>query len=260
MRKRGQQRKAASRADDRLRDAYLTLLLKTIVGTIYRDPPLRSPAYDDGMRDRGLDWPSRAHSMIGIQRMQNLRDVVESVLRDGVPGDLIETGVWRGGACIFMRGIFFAHGVTDRRVWVADSFEGLPAPDKERYPADEGDKFHSYEELAVGLDEVRDNFARYGLLDQQVVFLKGWFRDTLKSAPIERLAVLRLDGDMYESTMEALDALYVRLSPAGFVIVDDYHVVPGCKQAVDDFRAAHGVHETLREIDGTGVFWQRSAS
>lgn len=102
------------------------------------------------------------------------------------------------------------------------------------------------------------NFQEYGLLDQQVRFLKGWFRDTLPKAPIERLAVLRLDGDMYESTREALEHLYPRLSPGGYLIVDDYHVVPGCRRAVDEFRKQRHVTEKIVDIDGSGVFWQRA--
>ena len=91
------------------------------------------------------------------------------------------------------------------------------------------------------LEHVKENFQRYGLLDEQVRFVKGWFRDTLPHVPIERLAVLRLDGDLYESTIQALDGLYHKLSPGGFVIVDDYGNVPACRQAVNDFRA-HARH------------------
>lgn len=247
---------------DRQREAYLRLLMSCLVGLIYRDPPLRDPdakGFDPEVREYGWDWPSNAHSMIGKKRMQNVRDLVESVIGNGVPGDLIETGVWRGGACIFMRGILKTYGVTDRTVWLADSFEGLPPPNDAKYPQDRGDSFHTFKELAVTLEEVRDNFARYDLLDDQVKFLEGWFRDTLPTAPIERLALLRLDGDMYESTMDALTPLYPKLSPGGYVIVDDYHVVPACKQAVEDFRTARGIVDEIVEIDGVGVYWQRSS-
>lgn len=210
-----------------------------------------------GLREDGRDWPRLAHTMIGRKRMENLRFCVEDVLAKGVPGDFIETGVWRGGACIFMRGILAAHGVTDRRVWVADSFEGLPKPDAAKYSADTHDRHHKFSELAISLDTVRSNFAQYGLLDDNVQFLKGWFKDTLPSAPIEKLAVARLDGDMYESTMDALVSLYPKLSPGGYLIVDDYGAIPGCKQAVTDYRAQHGIVETVKSIDWTGAFWQK---
>jgi O-methyltransferase len=210
------------------------------------------------IRGKGVDWPVFAHTMIGMGRLNNLQFCVEDALARGVPGDLIETGAWRGGACIFMRGILKAHQVADRRVWVADSFEGLPAPDPEKYPADAGDRHHTFAPVAVALEEVKANFEKYGLLDAQVCFLKGWFKDTLPTAPIERLAVLRLDGDMYESTMEGLVNLQPKLSVGGYVIVDDYRVVPGCRKAVDDYRASQGIEDRILEIDGSGVYWQRS--
>jgi hypothetical protein len=203
----------------------------------------------------GSMWPSRAHTMIGIPRLNNIQYCVEHVLRHNVPGDLIETGVWRGGATILMRGILKAHGVTNRVVWVADSFEGLPVADYTRYPRESNVDFHMMGELAVSLDEVRKNFERYDLLDDQVRFLKGWFSDTLPKAPIDRLAVMRLDGDMYESTMDALVNLYPKLSPGGFVIIDDYNAVQSCNDAVDDFRKGAGIGAELSLIPAAGAFW-----
>jgi O-methyltransferase len=209
-------------------------------------------------RLEGKTWPGLADTMVGMKRLDNLHACLRSVLADGVPGDFIETGVWRGGSSIFARGFLAAHGVTDRRVFVADSFAGLPPPDVDQWPADRGDVHHTHAPiLAVSQQEVEANFRRYGLLDEQVVFLKGWFKDTLPSAPIDRLAVLRLDGDMYGSTMDALNALYRKLSPGGFCIVDDY-ALPGCRQAIDDYRREHGIVEPIEVIDWTGVFWRKA--
>jgi len=246
----------------RIRDRYLKLMQNCLTGSIYEDPPLKvlgNEQFNAELREYGWDWPSKAHSMIGSKRMGNLRALAERVIFDSVPGDFIETGVWRGGACIFMRAILETYGVRNRRVWLADSFEGLPPPNPAAYPADTGDMFHTYADLSVSIDEVKRNFEKYGLLDDQVVFLKGWFKDTLPEAPIGRLAILRLDGDMYESTTDALRHLYDRLSPSGFVIVDDYRVVAGCREAVDDFRAARGIKDMIVEIDGVGVYWQKTA-
>lgn len=221
---------------------------------------VRRVSFDPAARAEGRDWPlfPEAETMIGLKRLDNLQYCITEILRREVPGDLIETGVWRGGATIFMRAVLKAYGDKERLVWVADSFRGLPRPDADRYPTDAEDRLWSYSQLAVPLEEVKENFARYGLLDDQVRFLVGWFRDTLPSAPIERLSVLRLDGDMYESTMDALQHLYPKLSVGGYAIVDDYGAVRGCKAAVDDFRGAHGITEELQRIDWTGVFWQRS--
>src|SRR5438034_1244787 len=208
-------------------------------------------------RMEGRIWPVVAHTMIGLKRLDNLEFCIEQVITNGVVGDFIETGVWRGGATIFMRAVLKAYGVTDRYVWVADSFEGLPPPNTGKYPYDAGDRLHEATQLAVSLEQVKANFDRYGLLDNQVRFLKGWFRDTLPAAPIERLAVLRLDGDMYQSTMDALVNLYPKVSQGGYVIVDDYGAIPACRQAVNDYRSANGITDEIRDIDWTGIFWQK---
>jgi O-methyltransferase len=196
--------------------------------------------------------------MIGLARMDNIQHCVETVLRDDIPGDLIEAGVWRGGATIFMRGMLKAYGETTRTVWAADSFEGLPPPDASRYPADAGDRFHEQGGLAIGVEQVKHNFERYGLLDDHVRFLTGWFKDTLPTAPIKELAVMRLDGDLYESTWQAIDALYPKLSLGGFCIVDDYGtLVDQCQRAINDYRNAHGITEEIIDIDGWGAYWRK---
>ena len=246
----------------RIRSRYMHLMEDCLTGSIYQYPPLKvlgDASFDATLRDYGWDWPSVAHSMIGRKRMANLRMLAERILFDRVPGDFIETGVWRGGACIYLRAILDAYKVSNRRVWAADSFKGLPPPNPDAYPADKGDEFHTYSELAVSLDEVKRNFDRYGLLDGQVVFLEGWFKDTLPTANTGPLAMLRMDGDMYESTTDALVHLYDRVSIGGYVVVDDYRVVEGCRQAVDDYRAARGISSGLIEIDGVGVYWQKVA-
>lgn len=242
---------------------YIDLIKKCLIGMIYEDPaagPFDS-GYDPFKRSVGHDWPLKAHSMIGEKRMDNIRDAIFHVIGNNVPGDFIETGVWRGGACIFMRAVLAACGIADRTVWVADSFAGLPPVNAEAYPEDaKYDDLSKYKELAIGLEEVQENFRKYGLLDNRVRFLKGWFKDTLPTAPIERLAILRLDGDMYESTMDALQALYHKVSQGGVVIVDDYGIIPACAQAIHDFRDANGITDNIRQIDYCGVYWIKSGT
>lgn len=243
-----------------LRSLYLDLIQKCLTNTIYEDPPQdkwSGGKYNPKTRDYGLDWPSKAHTMIGNQRMTNLRKLTEYVITHNIPGDLIEAGIWRGGACIYMRAILKAYGVTDRVVWCADSFEGLPEPDSEQFPHDAGDIHHTFEPLKVSLEEVKNNFTKYDLLDEQVKFLKGWFRDTLPNATIERLSILRLDADMYQSTTEGFLYLYDKVSPGGYIIVDDYGVVKGCRAAVHDFRIQHAINDPIKTIDGVGVYWQK---
>ena len=215
--------------------------------------------FDPAVRQEGKDWPPTAYTMIGMKRLDNVQSCVEDVLARHVPGDLIETGVWRGGTTMFMRAILKAYGIRDRTVWVADSFAGLPPPDTAHYPWDKGLDLYKFRELAISLDEVRANFARFDLLDEQVRFLKGWFRDTLPQAPITQLAVLRLDGDLYESTMDALTSLYPKLSRGGYVIVDDYGCIEACRKAVHDFRDSRGITDAILPVDWTGVYWRRSS-
>lgn len=196
--------------------------------------------------------------MIGTARLRNVRTLVQQVLEDEIPGDLLEAGVWRGGACIYMRGILLAHGDTTRKVWAADSFRGLPMPEPGLYPADTADQHHEYEELQVSAEQVRQNFEAYGLLDDQVELLEGWFKDTLPTAPIEKLSILRLDGDMYSSTMETLEALYNKVSPGGYIIVDDYILKP-CRQAITDFRGRLEIVDPIEEVDGAAVYWRKES-
>ncbi|MEP7109695.1 MAG: TylF/MycF family methyltransferase [Ferruginibacter sp.] len=209
-------------------------------------------------RMTGRDWPAYAESMIGFKRMDNIEFCVNDTIKNNVPGDLIETGVWRGGSVIFMKALLKVAGITDKIVWVADSFEGLPRPDEGKYAADKDDDHHSFSNiLAVSEEQVRYNFEKYDLLDDKVKFLKGWFKDTLPVAPIEKLSVLRLDGDMYESTINALDNLYPKLSKGGYIIIDDFGMVPGCKTAVLDYRKQYNIIEEMIDIDGAGVYWKK---
>lgn len=261
-----------------MRDRYLTLLAGALTHTIYEPMDTRelpdyvrkayraafdaegtrfAPPTPQQERMEGRDRPVFAQTMIGMQRIRNVRSCVEGVLADGVRGDLIEAGTWRGGAGIMMRGVLAAHGADERTVYVADSFQGLPEPNAELYPADAPDLNYTAEELAVPLEEVRANFARYDLLDDRVRFVKGWFRDTLPTLNDRTWAVVRLDGDLYESTMDGLVNLYPQLAPGGYMIIDDYGF-DNCRLAVDDYRRELGITEEIVEVDWTGAYWRKS--
>lgn len=218
---------------------------------------VRRVSPEERARFEGSRWPASAETMIGMPRLDQLQFAIQDVLERKVPGDFIETGVWRGGATIFMRGALLAYGDAARSVWVADSFQGLPRPNADAYPADSKDRLWTFSELAVSREQVEENFRRYGLLDDRVKFLPGWFRDTLPTAPIESLAILRIDGDMYESTSDALVHLYPKLSPGGYAIVDDYGVLGSCRQAVEDYRDRHGIHAPIQPIDHAAIYWQK---
>jgi len=214
---------------------------------------------DSAARSEGRDWPADAETMVGLKRLDNLQFCIEQILEDDIPGDLIEAGVWRGGASILMRAVLKAYGDTSRLVWAADSFQGLPKAQPGVWRDDERGRLSEFAStLAVSVEQVRSNFERYGLLDSQVRFLVGWFAETLPSAPIERLALMRLDGDMYESTIAAIGALYPKLSIGGYCIVDDYYSHSGAREAVNEYRERNGIVETIQPIDWAGAFWRRT--
>ncbi|NDB94994.1 MAG: macrocin O-methyltransferase [Verrucomicrobia bacterium] len=242
-----------------VRDLYLQLLLKSVSNLIYGSLPL--DLWKDGLFGRnappGRDRQSPAHTMVGVLRLQNVIQLAQNTIDEGIPGHYIETGVWRGGCCILMRGVLAANCIQDRKVFVADSFEGLPTPDLKRFPQDADSTFHQDKKLAVSLEEVKENFSRYGLLDDQVVFIKGFFSQTLPHLEAGPFSLIRLDGDMYESTFIALSYLYPKLAQGGYVIIDDYVAVPQCAHAVQDYRRKMSITAPLQEVDWTAVYWRK---
>ena len=266
---------------------YLDLLNRCVCNLIYQDPsvpyigeesddPLSAP-FSIERRLSGKDWPRYAHTMVGVKRLDNVRSLIENVLNSGVPGDLIETGVWRGGSTIYMRGVLKAYDISDRSVWVADAFGFQFPAGNEHGTTDKSYTSLGTELLAKGIsalprgdqdkhallvegtsyEEVRDTFARYGLLDDQVKFLRGWFSETLPTAPVEQLALLRMDGDFYDATRVALTSLYPKLSAGGWAIVDDYGTFSECRQAVHDYLDEMNLHVDIVPIDDEAVYWQK---
>jgi O-methyltransferase len=218
---------------------------------------VRLKTFDASLREQGLDWPLFGFTMVGTKRLDNIQRCIKDVLRNQIPGDFVETGVWRGGSCIFVKALFRHYGAGDRVVWCCDSFAGLPTPTSQDLSIDPVSDFSDRTFMVASQDQVALNFKRFGLLDQNVRFVKGWFSETLPTAPIDKIAVLRMDGDLYESTMDALTNLYHKISVGGFVIVDDYRSWPGCRKAVDEFRKQQEITSALQNIDAHAVFWRR---
>ncbi len=272
---------------------YLDLLKRSVLNEIYLDDELRilylracvlgsdvfDPAVLHDIRDRRrLDYQKLSagrrmgrfidnkiynsgfnHTMMGRARLDSLHACLDTLRQEEIPGNLVECGVWRGGGCIFMAGYLEAHRLVGKRVIVVDSFEGLPPPS---LPQDAGldlskDKFP---ELAVSLGVVQENFTVYGLQGPKVSYLKGWFKDTLPNASIGPIALLRMDGDLYQSTMDILINLYDMVAPGGFVIVDDFGAIAACQQAVLDFFRMRGLPvPQMQEIDWTGVWFRKES-
>src|SRR4051794_5906912 len=234
-----------------LRRAYLDLLRlalcdlvgaqTTSVGAVGEGEVMARELSGDGRRLRaaGMDWPLHGLTMVGLRRLTDLQACVERVVAEGVAGDVIEAGSWRGGASMLMRATLDTLGDT-RTVVVADSFQGFPAP--------EGVTDHDI--LAAPLEDVQAAFARLGLT-RGVEFVPGFFEQTLAGLAGRDWAVIRLDADTYEATRLALRTLYPGLAAGGFVVIDDYGSWPDCARAVDEFRAEHGVDDPLEQIDFT---------
>ncbi len=240
---------------------YLDLLKRCLTRTLFPDKRYDNDgpdaslqlSYSHERRHEGRDWPVEAMTMVGVKRLDSLQSLMLSAIVDhGVPGDVVECGVWRGGASIFMRGVLVASGQSERCVWLYDSFQGLPKP-KDKDDIDLS-MFSDY--LGVPLSQVRENFKQFGLLSERVKFVPGWFKDTLPTADVGQIALLRLDGDMYESTRDALENLYPKVSSGGYVVIDDYGAIAVCRAAVADFRKSVGISAPIVPIDWTGVYWQ----
>jgi len=212
---------------------------------------MERPRVDGNLRN----YSEFSYTLVGHKRLDNLQRCIEDVLDNNVPGDFLEAGVWRGGCCIMMRAVLAAHDCLDRSVWVADSFAGLPPSER---PADQSYAMDAslLPVLAVPVEDVKQNFERFGLLDDQVKFLPGWFNQSLPGSETGPLALLRIDCDLYASTMDVLDALYSRVPAGGWVIIDDYGILPPCKQAVDEFRSKHGITVPMQPIDNHAVCWK----
>jgi O-methyltransferase len=209
------------------------------------------------LRAVGMDWPLQGLTMVGLSRLDDLQACVEAIVRDGVEGDLIEAGAWRGGASILMRATLDALGGGERTVWVADSFQGFPAAeDADRTSYDLGVDLAAVDFLAIPLEEVKSNFARFGL-EEGVRFVPGFFEDTLPGLSAGHWSLVRLDGDTYDATWLALESLYPGLAVGGYLVVDDYQPLDECRKAVDDFRAAHGITEPIEQVDWSAVRWRR---
>ena len=185
---------------------------------------------------------SQPHTLLHNAQLKCIEVLMLAVLEEGIPGDFIEAGVWRGGAAIFMRAVLQAVGSKDRIVWAADSFEGIPRAEKYAHVEDRVNEWE--DRWATSFDVVKANFQRYDLLDDQVRFLKGNFANTLPNAPFNELALVRLDADSYESTKDAMEYLYPKISIGGYIIIDDWHL-PGCRRAIEEYRAVHQINEEI---------------
>ncbi|HEX6654302.1 MAG TPA: TylF/MycF/NovP-related O-methyltransferase [Thermoleophilaceae bacterium] len=208
------------------------------------------------LRVMGADWPFSGLTMVGLERLDDLQACIESIVADGVEGDVIEAGTWRGGAAILARATLDSLGEDDRTVVLADSFQGLPEPDEGTFPEDVDLDLSRVEFLSAPAEEVVSHFARFGL-EQGIELVRGFFSETLPALRDRRWSAVRLDGDTYEATWIGLESLYPGLSRGGYLIIDDYGLIPECRAAVEDFRRERGITEQIEKADWNGVRWRR---
>jgi hypothetical protein len=213
--------------------------------------------YRAQIRAQGSDWPAYGVSMIGKMRMDSLRTLLEDALAEGVPGSFVECGVWRGGASIFAKAVFTAHGAA-RDVHLVDSFQGLPP----NTTALDVQDWSQADYLRVPQPEVQSNFERFNLLDNRVHFHKGYFRyalPTWRAQDKSPIAVLRLDGDMYESTVDELYNLYDAVSPGGYIIIDDWSIKV-CRKAVTEFFSRNNLNYEVVPIDNDAAWFRKTST
>lgn len=206
------------------------------------------------------------YSMCGYKRLANVYDLATRAEEEHIAGAFVECGVWKGGCIGLMASVSRDFG-SNRKIVLFDSFEGLPEPTDR-----DGEDAHSYaggrtlgkmESIGrcVGpLDTVKELFfERLGIDQSNVEFRQGWFNDTVpgSGASIGSIAILRLDGDWYESTKVCLEGLYEQVVPGGFVILDDYRFWDGCRRAVDEFLARGNVRVNLRHIDFASSYFRK---
>lgn len=200
-----------------------------------------------------------AITMIGENRLVHLQQAITQIIRGGVPGDILEAGAWKGGACIYMRACLDVLGDRKRIVYACDAFDdGFPKPDP-AYPVDAQSQLHTRDYFRTSNVVVRQYCQYYGYDDCQLQIVPGFFKETLPTLPIRELALLRLDGDLYGSNMEPLQILYDKVSPGGYVIADDYYAIVNAQMAIDDFRRERRIEEPLERYDWASAFWVKEA-
>jgi O-methyltransferase len=209
---------------------------------------------------RELYERSKPFTMTSVERLYSVYKAVEYLAKAKIPGDILECGVWRGGSCMLIALSLLFFEDRERRILLFDTFEGHPRPDLEKDIDLWGNKAvvdwdnsksdgESSDWGFASIEEVRANLATTGYPEAKLAFIKGKVEDTLADNIPDRLALLRLDTDWYESTRVALVHLYPRLVPGGVLIVDDYGHYQGQRQAVDEYFSSTGQHLLLHRID-----------
>jgi O-methyltransferase len=209
---------------------------------------------------------ARRYTMTSAKRCRALWRICEEAITDKVVGSFVECGVWRGGSAGLM-GKVIQNRAAGRDLHLFDSFQGLPEPtpidgsDASVYSGDRASgQLAPIGQCVADYQSVRNYLTEeLGLPATMIHFHVGWFQDTVPkdSTTLGPIAVLRLDGDWYESTRICLEHLYPLISPGGIVILDDYYYWEGCSKATDEYRVQMHIDAPLKRIDATACYWKK---
>lgn len=175
------------------------------------------------------------YTMLSVKRLLNLYNLASQVNKIGIPGDIVECGVWNGGSAAVM---VYANSISDneisgaRHLWLFDSFQGLPEPTDKDGNAMKNKKFKGL--FRGEIVKVREAFEAFNLDFRAVHIIPGWLDDTLSGADVSKIALLHIDLDLYHSYKVCFEKLYDKITPGGFIVCDDYSW-EGARQAIDDF-------------------------
>lgn len=201
-----------------------------------------------------------SYTMVSYLRLSNVYELAKLIEKNKIEGVFVECGVWKGG-CAALMGVVADRAKSGRKVWLFDSFEGLPEPTDRDEPDKKGVEAKEYtKKCLASLEDVeRIFFSILKINKENVVIRKGWFQETVPKAKQEigSIALLRLDADWYESTKCCLDNLYDNVISGGYIVIDDYGFWGGCKKAVGEFLESRKLNVDLINIDNTGVYFQK---
>lgn len=209
---------------------------------------------------------AQATSMTSIERLWALLQAVKYTESHGIPGDFVECGVWKGGSSRLMAQVLADSGSFSRQIWLYDTFEGMVPPTHDdvrnngktaKQMLEEQESFRDRSLIwAIGPEEeVRENLLESGYPQEKLVFIRGDVVETLKRRTPDKIAILRLDTDWYESTRAEIEALMPKMAPGGVVIIDDYGDWEGARKAVDEFLLNLSPRPFVHRIDHTGRTW-----
>ncbi|MGE0821069.1 MAG: TylF/MycF/NovP-related O-methyltransferase [Candidatus Binatia bacterium] len=217
----------------------------------------QSPSQQSILLARNILKVKPSYTMVTSKNLANLYSLVQQLNRMDIQGDIVECGVWNGGSAAIM-GLACLDGdkAKTRNMWLFDSFSGLPRPGAKDGELEKKAFFEGWNKGEI--EKVKQAFRKLGVPIDHVRIIPGWFEETLKTVSLRRVSLLHIDADWYNSVKVALETLYDKVVPGGFVVLDDYGYWEGCKKALDDYIAENGLRNiSLKRVDRIGAYFQK---